>query len=30
MNTDYEETENRIAQEEIDNWENREQYGIEW
>ena len=28
--TTYEEYENSVAQGEIDNWENREQYGIEW
>ena len=27
---DYAEQENRIAQQEKEDWENREQYGIEW
>ena len=30
MQTDYDDWETNQAQQEIDNWENREQYGIEW
>lgn len=26
----YGDVENNIAQQDIDDWENREQYGIEW
>jgi len=30
QDTTYDDWESRIAQEEINNWENRDQYGIEW
>jgi hypothetical protein len=28
--TTYDEWESKVAQDEIDEWENRELYGIEW
>jgi hypothetical protein len=28
--TSYQDAENQIAQQEKDDWENREQYGVEW
>jgi hypothetical protein len=30
MQTDYEVWENKVAEQETSDWENREQYGIEW
>ena len=30
MSDDYEENENRMAEQEKEDWENREMYGIEW
>ena len=30
MSDDYEENENRMAEQEKEDWENREMYGIDW